>query len=1015
MSFYTCLAMDNRQPLARTTSASLPHSPYASNMASTYSMPYQNTHLPPIQTYAPNMPPHNQSYMPQYRPELPRYQSAPAPSPTPDRYGSHLPPQHAMSGLPPASMLPQPTSQAPQQQSFSTPPSAGPAYPPQQPGQPPQQSRIAPALAPAPPRPNLDPLSTNFSQAPERPGLWAGAEQIPPMSADGGLGHMPRDPNVHHVVGSQGRRGILPSAPGRAPVMPNGINGSPKANAMPVKDADGKFPCPNCNKTYLHAKHLKRHMLRREFYCHPLVLFCLLTFLDTGDRPYMCVLCNDTFSRSDILKRHFQKCSVRRGNPTGASHLSNPAAHLKKSQAAAVKTNTDSPASTTTPSTAGLPGGPYTSAAMGPGPMTSTSAPYSEAPSMPYHMAAAQPNDMRPPPNQSTPVTSAGPNMGTGPNPAWSMHNDRNPVLYNTNSTAPNQFAMGHGGPDEKRGVMQAPHQMHHEEWQNMFQTGANDGYMNPMFTGYDQSHHDVKKDFAPHEGGQNGYYVSSTSLGADGTLGTPLWHLVASQEDPLQLKADRLVDFCFPAGIQESLQEQQNNFHLRSCLSVESIKHFLELFSNFQGHFPFLHMPTFNFLEAYDGVILAIICLGAVYSDRVTPHQVRGLLQRTKQGIERTSRLWNADESTNLDPHLMLSGTEFEELQALLLLHALSIWHGNPEQRLAARTASVKLLTLIRQLNMLDLASMDDSVAFSYLHHLPETVRPDPTRWNWRSWIEQEKRSRFMFLVFLYNASLVIYFNCEPQLWPEEMRLPLPCDDAAWDAPDSESCACALGLRGSQSQQAINRTGSLRPNQMEMWRAMAELHDTSQPIEPRRTNVYSKFILIHALHIEIWDVQRQQSISNSAHASPTVPSQVHAPVQPNALLKSVSAAINRWKQSWDQDMQLQYPPTSDPSFVPRRFGFCRDGVHFYWLAQALMQPNRIHDWRVPADVRFQQVMNGLKKAREWSRSDGAKRGEEPGSVYDIDDEYGSDGLDLDMRKLFRPLSDVFSNSPWST
>jgi len=44
----------------------------------------------------------------------------------------------------------------------------------------------------------------------------------------------------------------------------------------------------------------------------------------------MCVLCRDTFSRSDILKRHFIKCSVRRGNPTGATHLSHPQAHVKK-------------------------------------------------------------------------------------------------------------------------------------------------------------------------------------------------------------------------------------------------------------------------------------------------------------------------------------------------------------------------------------------------------------------------------------------------------------------------------------------------------------------------------------------------------------------------------------------------------------------------------------------------------------------------------------------------------------
>jgi len=68
-----------------------------------------------------------------------------------------------------------------------------------------------------------------------------------------------------HVVGSQGRRGILPSAPGRpnAPVTGTGT-GQPTKNMIPQKDSDGKYPCPHCNKTYLHAKHLKRHLLRRK-------------------------------------------------------------------------------------------------------------------------------------------------------------------------------------------------------------------------------------------------------------------------------------------------------------------------------------------------------------------------------------------------------------------------------------------------------------------------------------------------------------------------------------------------------------------------------------------------------------------------------------------------------------------------------------------------------------------------------------------------------------------------------
>lgn len=59
--------------------------------------------------------------------------------------------------------------------------------------------------------------------------------------------------------------------------------------------------------------------------------------VDTGIRPYSCGLCNDTFSRSDILKRHFLKCSVRRGNPNGEHHLSHSRATKKSKLEAAAK------------------------------------------------------------------------------------------------------------------------------------------------------------------------------------------------------------------------------------------------------------------------------------------------------------------------------------------------------------------------------------------------------------------------------------------------------------------------------------------------------------------------------------------------------------------------------------------------------------------------------------------------------------------------------------------------------
>jgi hypothetical protein len=98
-------------------------------------------------------------------------------------------------------------------------------------------------------------------------------------------------------------------------------------------------------------------------------------------------------------------------------------------------------------------------------------------------------------------------------------------------------------------------------------------------------------------------------------------------------------------------------------------MKGLLELLTNFQGRFPDLHMPTFTFIESYDELILAIIGIGAAYSNRTSQVQVRNLMQRTKYGIERTSSIYH-----NLVSGMHLrrgtpSGTEFQELQALLML----------------------------------------------------------------------------------------------------------------------------------------------------------------------------------------------------------------------------------------------------------------------------------------------------------------------------------------------------------
>lgn len=132
---------------------------------------------------------------------------------------------------------------------------------PPQPYPPASSQSYQPRIAPAPARQSYPPpTAPPYMQAAPRNPYYVDVNGVPPMRPE-----PQRDQFRQHVVGAQGRRGILPSAAGRAAGTPTGSPGSSKSSTLPAKDADGKFPCPNCNKTYLHAKHLKRHLLRRKF------------------------------------------------------------------------------------------------------------------------------------------------------------------------------------------------------------------------------------------------------------------------------------------------------------------------------------------------------------------------------------------------------------------------------------------------------------------------------------------------------------------------------------------------------------------------------------------------------------------------------------------------------------------------------------------------------------------------------------------------------------------------------
>ncbi|MCJ1437834.1 hypothetical protein MMC27_007221 [Xylographa pallens] len=887
-------------------------------------------------------------------------------------------------------------------------------------------------------------LSTNYDATQPFASSSSGQEQE----------EMPRT----HVVGSQGRRGILPSAAGRPVAITKEGTSSTKSSIVPIKDADGKFPCPHCNKTYLHAKHLKRHLLRH-----------------TGDRPYSCILCNDTFSRSDILKRHFQKCSIRRGNPTGATHLSNSQSHLKR-QSAKKPAELDLDESDFsnvlhTPMSA-----PISSAGSGNNlglgihgvsdGYQSSSVPVSRTGSVKRNGINTIVRDKRsmtgpiPPafkrsslsntPNRadsnSLPSSAVStPLMLRGNRHSGHFPQNMSPehVLPNSNigslSDLDDRTTMSHLSPPSHLNA-------HSFDWA-AFPSGTRQGFSDSMVSVSAQSNNlgikletpDSKISFPGISENHNddllsGLFEVPSSTGTMGNEVFQHWDLQSSRMDTFQSKAERLISFCRADQPDGSVHNHSENQLLKYCLTSGNIEHFLMQYSHFQGHWPVIHMPTFNPIDAYDGLVLAMICIGAVYSDRLHLNQVRILLGRAKMAIEQSSHIFSFIRGSVMDQdYLDRRGSDAsEEIQALVLLQTLSIWHGDHTQRQIARDSFGHYVKLARQLRMLQPTAMNNQT-YSGLHQpSPVSEQVSLESWDWLAWVRQEKRSRLMFAIFLVDAALVLYFNCKPHFNPTEIRLPLPADDAAWEAPNAQACADALGLHGADAQQG-NATGSRRRKQPEMHMAMTALLNPAYGLELHCTNSYSKFILIHGLHVTIWNVQRQvsqdnamyghhdfgtlingsstpvsqydwvamgngsalTSKSNSGQVTPTEGSGTQSPGM-HQMLKAVTTALTKWKKIWDEDMPLQYPPEM------KRMGFCRDGIHFYWLAYIFLHKSRASDWQSPPDSRFLQVMALLKQARSYVTS------EETGSVGDIDENYGVEDLTLDMKLLFTPLTPDF-------
>jgi hypothetical protein len=820
-----------------------------------------------------------------------------------------------------------------------------------------------------------------------QPGMNSPYAQSPLMAQQNML---PEGDQPTHVVGSQGRRGILPSAPGRPAAPAAGTAGKAP---IPQKDADGKFPCPHCTKTYLHAKHLKRHLLRH-----------------TGDRPYMCVLCRDTFSRSDILKRHFIKCSVRRGNPTGATHLSHPQAHVKKNPAGQQKAMGDGDVNHLN----GM--GNMPADGMHPFGLIPASDGLSNIANDAQLSRSSSIQRLDDANRDRRSMT--GSVMGaTTRGGSFDQTYNGNDVSNNMGSNINPQLG-SYSMPQSQNGMMFGG--SNSADWSQMFQAGAQPTYVASFPPNVGQTQTAIKQEHSAAS--------AARAVGISGSTPTdsalfPSWGVSPAYPNSYQQLSAKIISFLQSSGSRAPA--------VTTVFQPAHIREFLENYTHFHTHFSILHIPTFQATDAYVGLLVSMCCVGACYTNLIAAAVIRDMVDILDAAIGKTSRVFASLSQDIRSPQhhinsLACNKQDIEELQAILVTQVLLTWNGTQVQREKARRLFPYIAQFARKAALLRVSN--SATLYSPIHQPNFSTQAfHASNFDWHTWLEQEKLIRIMYFIFLSDVAQGLYFNCPPQYDTFEIQLPLPADDAAWEAGNANECAEALGLRGPELVKRRNPDGTQRCNQPEMHLVLKALLDASYQIQPGATNLYGKFILIHAILAMIRRVQLEGNtalanrsntplppnawfVGASGGTTPNAsgratPVQAEASLLDRQTLKAFATALDKFKANWDNDMAAQFPPSVPVH--PRRYGFSRDGIHFYWLANYILKNTRSADLRVAADHRFGQIIHVLKSVKNWVLSDGASRGEELGSIGDIDAAYGFVGaadMTLDITQLFTPL-----------
>ncbi|RYO80906.1 hypothetical protein DL764_009836 [Monosporascus ibericus] len=234
----------------------------------------------------------------------------------------------------------------------------------------------------------------------------------------------------------------------------------------------------------------------------------------------------------------------------------------------------------------------------------------------------------------------------------------------------------------------------------------------------------------------------------------------------------------------------------------------------HFSDQVPILHKPTFSPDRTPNLLLIAIMAIGASCLDRTHGPKI------TRAGAQLSNFLawhlrWEIFMDVNFRPPAKLW-----IFQTLILLELYEKMYSTRELHERAHIHHATTITLMRRGRSLIGKSAldsppnprDDRHGTSGSRHSSTSLAHTSDEW-WNQWITNETTRRTAFAAFLIDSVHATMFGHSTVMVAHEMRLPLPCDDQLWKAPNGnevgriEANLMSNGIKPMSFLEGLKRT----------------------------------------------------------------------------------------------------------------------------------------------------------------------------------------------------------------